>query len=248
MKKLIGISGRKQSGKNTAANFIHGQVLKQLNMIHGFVIDKYGSLVIETSDNEGNKGLGIFDITRKDIDYVTYAEKYLWPHIKLYHFADILKELSISLFGLTYNQVYGTDADKNTYTNILWENFPGNKKRSGQMTAREFLQHFGTDIVRKIESNAWTHSTIKRIVQEDPNIAVISDVRFPNEVEEIQNNGGIVIRLTRTIEKSQHDSEKQLDRENYDWKKFNFIIDNDNGSIDDLCEQLENISFIWSNI
>ena len=30
---ILGISGKKQAGKNTAANYIHGVVLKQSSMI-----------------------------------------------------------------------------------------------------------------------------------------------------------------------------------------------------------------------
>jgi len=46
MVKVIGISGRKQSGKNTAANYIAGSILKAKNMmVQDFVITDVGSSV-----------------------------------------------------------------------------------------------------------------------------------------------------------------------------------------------------------
>ena len=44
--KIIGISGKKQSGKNTMANFINGVVLKKMGAIDDFSISEYGELVI----------------------------------------------------------------------------------------------------------------------------------------------------------------------------------------------------------
>lgn len=245
MKRIIGISGRKQAGKNTAANYIHGQVLKNLNMIDDFYIDKTGNLVIKTENQVGDSGYGILDITRKDSAYVEYAEKQLWPYIKIYHFADILKELSIILFGLSEKQVYGTNEDKNTITNIKWENVPLNNGKSGFMTSREFLQYFGTVIVRRIYPDAWINSTLNRVIKEDPEIAIIPDVRFPNEIQKIKDNDGIIIRLTRNIYDDKDESETMLDQNNYDWSNFDFIIDNNSGSLDDLLKELNKINLLW---
>jgi hypothetical protein len=78
--KIIGISGRKQAGKNTLANYINGYILKQKGMINDFYIDDNGSLTISTEDLDGNAGYGILDVTRKDTAFVEYAEKELNEH------------------------------------------------------------------------------------------------------------------------------------------------------------------------
>ena len=244
--KIIGISGRKQSGKNTAANYINGEVLKGLQMIEDFFINESGQLIINTQDSSGTHGYGILDVTRKDKEFVSYAEKELWPYIKIYHFADILKELSINVFNLSENQVYGDDKDKNTITNIKWDNLPLSEGKVGYMTCRDFLQYFGTTIVRKIYNNAWVDSTIKRILAEQPRLAIIPDVRFPNEVEAIKNNGGIVIRLTRNIANSTHESEIALDKDHYDWSNFDVVIDNENISIADFCNKINSLKTLWN--
>lgn len=244
--KIIGISGRKQSGKNTVANFINGQILKNKNMINDFYIDTDGMLTINTSDSSGNSGFGIFDVTRKDDTFISYAERNLWPYVKVYHFADPLKEMAISLFGLNPEEIYGNDDQKNKQTIIKWENMPDNSlNKRGNVTNREFLEHFGTCIIRKIKTDAWSEYTINRIVKEQSEIAIIPDVRFPNEVAAIQKNGGIVLRLTRDIFSSTAEAETALDQNNFDWNSFDFVIDNSNLSLEDLCNNLNELSYIW---
>ena len=114
--KIIGISGRKQSGKNTLANYMNGDILKRREMVQDFAINQKGELEILTCTEDGKSNWGIFDVTRKDDSFVSYAERELWPFVKLYHFADYLKKMSIDLFDLSPEQVYGTDDDKNTPT------------------------------------------------------------------------------------------------------------------------------------
>ena len=150
---IIGISGRKQSGKNTVANIINGEILKSKDMISDYKITNNGELSIYTQDSHGTYGWGVLDVTRKDEDFVNYAEQEMWPYVKLYHFADALKEMSVNLFDLEPRQVYGSDDDKNTMT-------PYGK------TARQFLQYLGTDIMRKIKDTIWVDWTIKVINQE----------------------------------------------------------------------------------
>ena len=250
MTKIIGISGKKQSGKNTVANIINGNVLGRLGMIKGFYIDEAGQLVILTANEKNVDGYGILDVTRKDKEFVEYAQRELWPYIKVYHFADYLKEMAVNLFGLTPQQVYGSDKQKNVKTALLWEDMPENtNNKTGRMTSREFLEHFGTKIVRKIKNDAWVKSSINKIVGEDSGIAIIPDVRFPNEVQAIQDNGGKVIRLTRDVFNSDVDAETALDKDKFDWGQFDLVIDNSEISIDQLSKLVtEHPSIsLWSN-
>ena len=89
------------------------------------------------------------------------------------------------------------------------------------MTAREFLQVFGTDICRHIYTDIWTDRTMRSIREEDSLMAVISDCRFPNESKAIQKAGGKVIKLTRGISGDSHSSESSVDEIEHD-----AIIDN----------------------
>ena len=247
MAKIIGISGRKQSGKNTVANFINGHILKNIDMIEDFIINSKGQLEIKTSNQNGDKNWGIFDVTRKDSAYIDYAERELWPYVKVYHFADSLKELAINLFDVNAMDIYGNNEQKDKKINMLWENMPENvENKTGKMTIREFLQHFGTSVMRKMKDDIWVSSMLKKIICEDSEIALIPDVRFPNEVKAIRENGGCVIRLNRDIFNDTHPCERALDKDVFDWDNFDYIIDNNNSNIKKLINDLEKIQPLWS--
>lgn len=240
--KIIGIAGRKQAGKNTVANYINGSILQSLDMISDFEIGNNGELEIKTKDSSGTEGWGVFDVTRKDEEFISYAENALFPYVKIYHFADPLKLMAIDFFDLEPQQVYGTDKDKNTstpYTQNGWNH---------KMTAREFLQYFGTEVMRNIKDTVWVDYTIKKIQQEQSSVAIIPDVRFPNEVDAIKKAGGIVIRLDRNIYDDQHVCETALDKDKYDWDNFDYIINNNDSSLSDLCKSLEKLKHFWSNL
>jgi hypothetical protein len=233
MTKIIGISGRKQSGKNTTANYITGSILRQQEAIKDFYLSEDGKLIINTTDANQNVGWGELDLLRHDYEFVSQAERIIWPFVKIHHFADYLKKICIDLFDLTPAQVYGSDDNKNTKT-------PYN------MTAREFLQYFGTDIMRKIKDTVWVDYTLKNILTEQSSVAIIPDVRFPNEVQAIKNAGGTMIRLTRDVHNSNHPCETALDQDKFDWMAFDFIIDNEGKDITTLVSDLEKITALWS--
>ena len=52
---ILGISGRKQAGKNTTANIFHGIVLKKQGLIKDWNIDALGHLNILTENNTEKK-------------------------------------------------------------------------------------------------------------------------------------------------------------------------------------------------
>jgi len=247
--KIIGISGRKQAGKNTAANYINGQVLKNKGMIQDFYINDSGELVIKTNDSSGNSGYGVFDATRKDESFVNYAEKELWPYIKIYHFADPLKKMAIELFDLNPKNIYGNNEGKNQPTKFYWKDMPDISDEypdDKPMTHREFLEHFGTKIIRHIYNDAWSNYTLNKVQQEQSEIAIIPDVRFSNEIDAIKSAGGIVIRLQRDIFNSDSKSESALDKDKYDWSNFDIVIDNTSCGIEQMLSTLDTFKSYWS--
>lgn len=139
--------------------------------------------------------------------------------VKIYNFADPLKQdICIKLLGLTYDQCYGTDDNKNELTNNYWD--------GKQLTAREVMQFVGTDIFRKLQHNIWANATIQKINEDKPQLAIIADCRFPNEVDAIKDARGLVIKLTRNPFNSNHDSETALDPKNYNQQNFDTVIFN----------------------
>jgi len=236
---IICLSGKKQSGKNTAANFIIGSYLMSIRQIKEFRLDNKGVLHCRTNGHEFEVKEGEFNTVFKGI------------RAKIYSFADYLKEFCIDVFGLTYEQCYGTDEQKNSTTNIRWISMPGfnsledirdkisGLRKSDNMTAREVMQYFGTDIIRTMSNDAWVRATINKINKEKPKLAIITDGRFPNEIIGINNYGGKTLRLLRNVNKDndQHKSETALD--DFPKDKFTLVIDNQDMSIDQQCEALK---------
>lgn len=138
--------------------------------------------------------------------------------VQIYNFADPLKQVCIDILGLAPKQCYGEDKYKNELVDCEWN--------GKQLTAREVMQILGTDILRKMQHNVWTGATIRKIQRDNPDVALIGDCRFPNEVEAVQKVGGIVIKLNRNIYNSDHASETALDRQNYDELNFDAVIQN----------------------
>lgn len=250
--KIVGIAGKKQSGKNTTANILHGMILKEQGLVADCNIDGTGKLIILTSNSDGREDWGEFDITRRDNAFVEYAEHNMWPYVKLYSFADNLKNICVDLFSVPPECVWGTDKQKSQLQkHLLWENMPrainsGMMKKllspdartshgwkEGPMTAREFMQFLGTDVMRKMYEPVWVQSCVNKMQREQSSLAIIADVRFPNEVDAIKDAGGIVVRLTRGNRADSHPSETALD--DYD---FSHRIDN-TGSVDALIDQVK---------
>jgi len=239
MTRILAFAGAKQSGKNTCCNFLHGYQMRANHIIKDFDLIEGGKLIVNTSmvDAEGKEqtGKGFLDVTRDDVEFAEWAAYNMWPFIKHYAFASTLKELAVGLFSLTKEQCYGTDSQKNTLTWMQWENMPAYEgDKQGRMTAREFLQYFGTDICRKIYSDVWTDRTLGDISREEPLIALVSDCRFPNEVKAIKDAGGKIVHLTRRPFKDSHASETALDG----FDEYDKIIDNEDLSTHETCIEL----------
>ena len=150
---------------------------------------------------------------------------------KIYSFADPLKQdICINILGLTYDQCYGSDDDKNTMTDLWWDGV--------QLTAREAMEIIGTKIFRALKTNVWADATINKIKKENVDLAIISDCRFPNEVEAVKNSGGINIRLDLDPFHSNSISENSLDQDVYDWSNFDIIIKNSKMTIEEKNREI----------
>ena len=128
-----------------------------------------------------------------------------------------------------------------------------------EITPRWLMQFIGTDLFRnRVHHNIWVNALMSKYrpigyekgsnkyiadVLEDIHFNtllypkwVISDVRFPNEIEAIEKVGGIVIRLSRNNGvPSDHISETSLDEHHFDW------VINNNESVLELAESIHRI-------
>ena len=264
--RILAFAGAKQSGKTTSCNFLHGYQLRAQEVIQNFGIEPdSGKLVVNTEivDENGQTEQGdtFLDVARRDPDFVEWAVYNMWPFVKKYSFADSLKSICMSLFGFTYEQCYGSNAYKDQIIpHLRWEDMPGVISESdafylensghldltvhdpGPMTAREFMQFFGTDVMRKIWEPVWIKRTLKDIEEERPLLAVIDDCRFKNEILAIQEVGGKVIGQTRDPHGDTHSSEKEI-KDNLDL--LDSVIDNQDMEIHDVCKEIINTLGKW---
>ena len=258
--KILALSGKKQSGKSAAANEILGIFMSSLGIIRGYTVDGRGDLYV--TDIFGDEELrGRFDYYRDNDMVRGFLEEYVHPYVKLYSFADQLKEFCVNILGVNRERVYGNNEEKDGLTHLMWEDMPGIVSpdnyevlakqdierltgclvRSGPMSGRDVMQYFGSDVVRKIYPPAWAKSTVNRIKREGTLLAVITDCRFLDEVQEVQNNGGHVIRLTRGDFNDEHYSETNLD----DFLGFDASIDNSKINIEQTNDILKDILNDW---
>lgn len=157
-----------------------------------------------------------------------------YSNVAIYNFADPLKEdICMNMFGLSYLQCYGEDVDKNELVDAYWD--------GQQLSARDLMQLIGTDLFRKLNNNVWVNALVNKIKKSDHEVVIVSDCRFPNEVQAIKDNNGLVFRLNRNPYKSTHISESILDPDVYDWTNFSAVIDNENMSVREQFDALKQL-------
>lgn len=94
---------------------------------------------------------------------------------------------------------------------------------------RPMLTTWGTEIMRKKDDLHWVKKVEKIINENQKNkiVSIVTDIRFPNEIEYIHKIGGKIIHLTMIGNKPANDYERENDpllRKNADclveWEKY----------------------------
>ena len=66
------------------------------------------------------------------------------------------------------------------------------------------LQYVGTDIFRKKDPDVWVRVLLDTIEDQQPDLAIITDVRFPNEANAVRAAGGKLVHVSRLNEDGSH--------------------------------------------
>ena len=100
------------------------------------------------------------------------------------------------------------------------------------------LQVLGTDVFRKKDPDVWLRTLYYKIRDKAPRIAIITDVRFPNEAQFVQEIGGTLVEVqrwnsdgTRFVapdRSPEHPSEVGLDS----FEEWNYIVNAESGRLD----------------
>jgi hypothetical protein len=171
-------------------------------------------------------------------------------------FANTLKDAVSAVFGWDRTLLEGRTKEAREWreqVDFWWSNRLGR-----QITPRWILQYWGTEVCRQgFHDDIWIASLENKMRKTKDNI-VISDVRFPNEIKAIHSAGGIVVRVKRGPDPEWYDLAIQANRginvaiQELKMKKIHasetawvgrdidIEVDN-NGSIEDLFEQIKNL-------
>jgi hypothetical protein len=266
MTKTIVIAGKKQSGKSSLANFLYGFYLTKGGILQNFTVDDDGKLIVPSVvvDETGQEtfGQGILDLQTPSPEVFGWASKFVYPYVKDYAFANSLKQTCMGLFDLTYEQCYGTDEEKNTPSKIKWAHMyrlmsvkdinalkkEGKYDPEKNMSSREVLQYFGTNVCRVLYDNIWIDRVFTQIGQENTKLAIVTDCRYKNEVLAAKETGAKIVKLDKKKFEDNHSSETDLD--DLPPETFDLIIPNQEMTIKEknLCMYEGLVKWGWLNI
>lgn len=187
-------------------------------------------------------------------DWIVLNRERLGCHTaRKFGFAGPLKRMCSELFGVD-PKLYETDEGKNSFTKVRWEDLPhydslmgwALKIMDGPLTVRELLQHFGTDVVRRMNPNAWVEAAMLEVWRSDVDLAVLTDTRFPNEVEAVRKVGGKAVRLTRNEDKpAEHETESALDPARFPCERFDAVIYNSACGVEEQELMMRDLVCSW---
>lgn len=128
-------------------------------------------------------------------------------------FADPLKDAASIIFDWPRHLLEGDTVPSRVFRekpDSYWS-----EKFDKPFTPRMALQQLGTDACRKVFHNdIWIHLMERKIQQYDN--VVVTDVRFPNEIESIVRMGGKILRIKRGEEPEWYNTALKENRTNPD--------------------------------
>ena len=200
--------GKMQSGKTSSCNLITGEIMKKKGLVPEYTIDNEGDLIIPTLEDGSKVVWGKFDTSRIDYDFRSWCSNNLWPHVKVFNFADSLKLAVNSLFNIPLEKLYGTNKDKDSLTHILNKNLLPTQKVLGDdhISVRELLIRFA-QVCRDADVDCFINNVKRQINVVQSNVSLVGDCRYPNEIYGMKEFGAKLIKLKRNPMKRQGESE-----------------------------------------
>lgn len=181
-------------------------------------------------------------------------------------FAKPLKDACSNIFGWDRKLLEG-----DTKESREWREQPDKfwtKEFGRNFTPREALQRLGTEAGREVfHKDIWVISLLKRVNGDD---AVITDVRFKNEIEMVHNHGGKIVRVKRGPEPEWFEDAIRYNRgirKNFGWANAKYRLQDlgihsseidwvgchvdytleNNGTLEDLGNEVERMLTSFKN-
>lgn len=215
---IIGVAGEKKHGKDTVAQYLVKEYDYQQRAFADHLKELCSRIFNVPLQN-------MYDETKKEAPFANLVDL----EITLNHALKLVDMIMLEYQGAIH------PSDLHAIIHKLWS-------KNRFTSIRDMLQFVGTDILRDLVDPDYHYNTVVKWIR-DNNItkAVISDVRFPNERDNLERDFGdqavtfLVMRPSlQRNETSGHASENSLGNP----EDYNFIIDND-GSLEDLYQKIE---------
>lgn len=149
-------------------------------------------------------------------------------------YADELKNMAQKEFDLSWGSLWGEEKETEDKRYPKWPD------GEGHWTGREIMQFLGESF-RKIDPDFWSKKLFRTIEEKEYENVIITDVRYPNEVDPVKEREGYHIRVSRPnadkVHGAGHSSETSLDAP----YKVDFTIVN-SGTLDDLRKLASDIA------
>jgi hypothetical protein len=259
--KLLGFSGKKDSGKDTLVRYIVGRELQKVGKVIKFEVSENtnGQLLVDVyngvGENEFDIQQGILNLYMTDKETLDFFKEYCYPYVRVFGFADKGKTFLNEFFGISREKMYGTNKEKDELSSFNWEQLPASLpkgevktigrvvKKTGPMTYREVMEEWLQIILRGVDEKCHINATFSEINQSNTKFAIIKDVRNENEIDAIQSVGGKVIRLLKDSHGSTHEGEISLD--NYDPTGYDYVLNNMGQTLEETIKELEKVLTKW---
>lgn len=177
-------------------------------------------------------------------------------------FANTLKDAVACVFGWDRTLLEGRTKEAREWREQV-DTWWAKRLNMPKLTPRWVLQYWGTDVLRNsFHDDIWIASLENKMRKTRDNI-VISDVRFPNEIQAIHNAGGLVVRVKRGQDPEWYEDAANMNAgpQNMSWAISKMRMENlkihpsetawvggniditieNNSTIDDLFSQIRNL-------
>ena len=173
-------------------------------------------------------------------------------------FAATLKDAVAAVFGWDRELLEGRTTESRAWREQV-DPWWANRLNMPNLTPRLVLQLWGTEVARRaFHDDTWIASLENKLSKAHNDI-VITDVRFPNEIQAVRNAGGIVIRVVRGPEPEWFESAiaanqqvqsavaymqaQNIHPSEWAWigTEFDAVIDNNADGLDPLFSQVKDL-------
>lgn len=151
-------------------------------------------------------------------------------------FADALKDAVATIFTWPRGLLEGDSNASRAFRERIdpwWSH-----KLGYEVTPRLILQKMGTEACRNgIADNIWIAALEKRIHGYED--VVISDCRFPNELDFVRSAGGIIVQVSRGVPPTEEElSKMHISETAWNYVVPDYIVDND-GTLQELKDKIK---------